>query len=68
MDIIGILDQLWAWVCGHWGLILGAGVPLYALSTYDTDYIMVKADQAARAETALIADGHTWLGHVTGTV
>ena len=50
------------------GALARASVPLYALSTYDSDYIMVKADQAARAEAALIADGHTWLGRVTGTV
>jgi hypothetical protein len=35
-----------------------AGVVLLALATYDTDYLLVKADQAEPAEAALVAAGH----------
>lgn len=35
-----------------------AGVSLFAVSTYDTDYVLVKADRLAAALTALTAAGH----------
>lgn len=35
-----------------------AGISLFALSTYDTDYIMVKAEQLEAACTALTCAGH----------
>ncbi len=35
-----------------------AGVVLLALATYDTDYLLVKADQAEAATVALAAQGH----------
>lgn len=34
-----------------------AGVPLFAVSTYDTDYILVRRDDLARALAALAAAG-----------
>jgi hypothetical protein len=33
-------------------------VSLFALSTYDTDHLLVKDDDLARAETALRDAGH----------
>ena len=36
-----------------------AGVGLFAVSTFDTDYLLVKADNAARATEALRGAGHT---------
>jgi uncharacterized protein len=36
-----------------------AVVSIFALSTYDTDYVMVKADQVDTAITALASAGHT---------
>jgi len=35
------------------------GVGIFAISTYDTDYVLVKAGQLARASSALRASGHT---------
>ncbi len=35
-----------------------AGVSVFAVSTYDTDYVLVKADRLAAALTALTAAGH----------
>lgn len=36
-----------------------AGVSLLAISTYDTDYLLVKSENLAAATTALGAAGHT---------
>lgn len=36
-----------------------AGVPIFAVSTYDTDYILVQEADADRAIEALKAAGHT---------
>jgi hypothetical protein len=39
--------------------LANAGVSLFAVMTYDTDYVMVKQDQLAHAVDALMAAGHT---------
>ena len=36
-----------------------AGIALFAVSTYDTDYILVKEENLARAAEALAGAGHT---------
>jgi hypothetical protein len=36
-----------------------AGVGIFALSTYNTDFVLVKSDQIAAARDALIGAGHT---------
>lgn len=36
-----------------------AGVSIFALSTYDTDYVLVKDADLEQARTALVAAGHT---------
>jgi hypothetical protein len=36
-----------------------AGVPIFAVSTYDTDYILVKEENLDKAKQALIASGHS---------
>jgi uncharacterized protein len=36
-------------------------IPVFVLSTFDTDYILVKADQSARALEVLRHDGHRML-------
>ncbi|WP_407540696.1 ACT domain-containing protein [Deinococcus radiomollis] len=38
-----------------------AGVGIFALSTYDTDYVLVQAAQLAQAASALMAAGYTVL-------
>lgn len=40
------------------GLLSKNGIPLFVLSTYDTDYVLVKEEQLARAKEVLERDGH----------
>jgi len=35
-----------------------AGISIFAISTFDTDYLLVKADKLAQATLVLQADGH----------
>jgi len=35
-----------------------AGVSIFALSTYDTDYILVREDNLEKAKQVLLASGH----------
>jgi len=39
--------------------LAAAGIPLFALSTFDTDYILVKEEQLTKAVAALRGVGHT---------
>ena len=39
-----------------------AGIPIIAIGTFDTDYVLVPLDQRAAADTALAAAGLTRLG------
>lgn len=43
------------------GPLRGAGVGIFALSTFDTDYVLVKGDQLQTAQAALRTAGHTLL-------
>jgi hypothetical protein len=36
-----------------------AGVSIFAISTYDTDYILVKEENLEKAKQALQASGHS---------
>ncbi len=38
------------------------GIPIFAVSTFDTDYILVKKDHATAAVETLIKAGHTLTG------
>jgi hypothetical protein len=40
------------------GPLAEAGVPLFALSTFDTDYLLVPGDRLEKASSALRAAGH----------
>lgn len=40
------------------GALAAAGVPLFALSTFDTDHLLVRADDLDRATAALRDAGH----------
>lgn len=44
------------------GALAAAGVPLFALSTFDTDHLLVKDDDLARAADALRDAGHEIVG------
>ncbi|MCU0864417.1 MAG: ACT domain-containing protein [Planctomycetes bacterium] len=57
MTTIGILASL----CGA---LAAAGVPVFVISTHDTDWLLVSADRFTAARTALEGLGH----HFTGAV
>ena len=46
-------------LAGLTGALAAAGVSVFAVSTYDTDYLMVKQTALERAERALSAAGYT---------
>ncbi len=50
-DLTGILASLT-------GPLAAAGVPIFSISTFDTDYLMVRAADASRATDALNRAGH----------
>ena len=39
--------------------LANAGIPIFAISTYDTDYVLVREPQLDAALAALRAAGHT---------
>lgn len=51
-SLVGILAEIA-------GLLAQAGISLFAVSTYETDYILVKQDSLQRALDALAQKGHT---------
>lgn len=57
MTTIGVLAAL----CGA---LARAAVPVFVISTYDTDYLLVSADRFAAARTALAAAGHRLRGEL----
>jgi hypothetical protein len=54
-SLVGILAALTA-------ALAEAGVPVFAVSTYDTDYLFVKAENLDAAIRALISAGHKVTG------
>ncbi|HJV89216.1 MAG TPA: ACT domain-containing protein [Holophagaceae bacterium] len=53
--LVGILAELS-------GILARAGISCFALSTFDTDYLLVKSDRLEAACEALGAAGHAILG------
>lgn len=41
--------------------LAAAGVPIFAISTFDTDYVMVRAAMRERAESVLAEAGHRFV-------
>lgn len=39
------------------------GIPIFAMATYDTDYVLIKEESAPAALSLLKAAGHELLGH-----
>ena len=58
-SLVGILSQLS-------GTLAAAGVSIFALSTYDTDLILVRAADRDRAATALLEAGCRFTDHARG--
>jgi len=50
-SLVGILAALA-------GALAAAGISIFAISTYDTDYLLVQADKLAAATTVLRESGH----------
>jgi len=60
LRVAGPLDlALTGILAGISGVLAGAGVPLFAVSTFDTDYVLVKTDRLGEASLALRAAGYT---------
>ncbi len=58
--VVGLLDfSLTGIMAGLSTSLAEMGISLFAISTYDTDYILVKTDQLEGAITALQMAGHT---------
>lgn len=62
LRIVGVLDfSLTGILASLSDTLAKAAVGIFAVSTYNTDYILVKADQLARAVDALRDSGHTFI-------
>ncbi|KNE63413.1 amino acid-binding ACT domain-containing protein [Allomyces macrogynus ATCC 38327] len=58
-QIVGTLDFSLVGILADVATILKAvGIPIFVISTYDTDYVLVRADRADAARTNLVAAGH----------
>lgn len=55
-SLIGILARIAT-------VLAEAGISIFAISTFDTDYLMVKRDKLQAAETALRAHGYALRNH-----
>jgi hypothetical protein len=53
-------------LAGLAGTLAGAEISLFAISTYDTDYLLVRAEDAEDAASALRRAGHRVLGGAKG--
>lgn len=63
LGVVGQLDFTLAGVIASLSAPLAsAGVPIFVVSTYDSDYLLVKEERLGRAREALIAAGHTVRG------
>lgn len=54
LNLVGVLASLAA-------SLAQAGVSLFAVSTYDTDYVLVREEHLAEARRALLAGGHRFV-------
>jgi hypothetical protein len=59
LQVVGTLDfSLVGVLSSLAGPLAAAGISIFALSTYDTDYLLVKADVLEQAVTTLQEAGH----------
>jgi len=62
LRVAGVLDfSLTGILSSLSGTLAEAKVGIFAVSTYNTDYILVKTNDLSRAEAALRAAGHTFI-------
>ena len=58
----GVLDfSLTGILSGLSGILADRGIPIFAVSTFNTDYILVKAENFEKALAVLSAEGYTVL-------
>jgi hypothetical protein len=63
IQVAGPLDFSLTGILAHLaGLLAAAGVSVFAMSTFDTDYLLVKTAQLDVARAALEGGGHTVAG------
>ncbi len=63
LEIVGPLDFGLTGILGSFAVPLAtAGVPIFAISTFHTDYLLLKAAKLEDAVRALSASGHVCLG------
>lgn len=63
LRVVGALDfGLVGVLAGLASPLAAAGIPIFALSTYNTDYLLLKADCLDRARAVLAGAGHTLAG------
>lgn len=61
IKVLGPLEFSMTGILAHLaGLLAQAGISIFAVSTYDTDYILVKTGQLAPAVAALKAGGYSF--------
>ncbi len=61
LELIGPFDFSLTGILAQVILPLGeAGIPVFALSTFDTDYILIKGQHRTSAKAALAEAGHTF--------
>lgn len=60
LKVVGPLDFALVGIMANLSSALASrNISLFAISTYDTDYLMVRADMLPTAVAALTAEGHT---------
>jgi uncharacterized protein len=59
IQVLGTLDFSLVGILSHLsGVLADAGISIFALSTYDTDYLLIKEDSLTRARAALTQSGY----------
>ena len=59
LKLCGVFDLSITGIMAHIsGILAEQGVALFALSTFDTDYVLVKSDKISQAINALTTAGH----------
>ena len=63
LEVIGPLPFSLTGVLASFAVSLaGAGVPVFVISTFETDYVLIKAAHLDSANRALLAAGHVRVG------
>jgi hypothetical protein len=59
LGVVGTLDfGVTNVIAGLTAPLAAAGIPIFNISTFDTDYILMREEKLEAAKTALVAAGH----------